>query len=179
MLTIGLLSMLSMYAMAQTHFTKTGKIIFKSNSVVEKIEATNTAVASILNTANGDVKVALNIKSFVFDKQLMQEHFNENYMESDKYPKSSFEGKITDLSAINFSKNGIYKTTVKGNMNMHGVTKAMTIPVTIQVNDNGISVNTSFKVAPNDFNINIPSIVKDKISKEIEVSFAGQLIEKK
>lgn len=77
---------------AQNLFTKTGQIQFNSKFVVEKIEAVNNATAMILNKENGDVKIALNIKSFVFENQLMQEHFNENYMESDKYPKSNFEG---------------------------------------------------------------------------------------
>lgn len=91
--------------LAQTRYmTKTGYIGFYSHTPVEDIKADNNQVASILDSQTGEMVFNVLIKSFVFEKALMQEHFNENYMESDKYPKASFKGKVSNLEKIDFSK---------------------------------------------------------------------------
>src|SRR5688500_15365572 len=106
--------------------TRTGHISFYSSAKLEDIEAHNYQVSSSLNTETGDMAYVVMIKSFQFKKALMQEHFNENYMESDKYPKSTFKGKITDLSKVNFNKDGTYNVKVQGDLFIHGVTKNVT-----------------------------------------------------
>ena len=100
----------------------------------------------------------------------MQEHFNENYMESDKFPKSTFVGTITNLKDINWAKEGSYKVNVKGKLTIHGITKDVASTGTIKVTKGGLNVNNTFKVALADYGIEIPSVVKEKISKEVDVT---------
>ncbi|MFA4864578.1 MAG: YceI family protein, partial [Bacteroidales bacterium] len=120
-LLIGLVSSISVHA--QKYMTKNGNIMFYSETPMETIKAVNEQVNAVLDTQTGDIVCKILIKSFQFPKALMQEHFNENYLESDKFPNSTFKGKITNLSAINFSKGGIYDALIEGDMTIHGVTK--------------------------------------------------------
>ncbi len=160
---------LSLVSSGQKYLTRTGKITFFSGTPLENIEARNDEVAAIISTA-GDVVFQVPIKSFKFDRELMQEHFNEEYMESDKYPKSDFKGKIADLNGVNFSKDGTYNVTVSGKLTMHGVTRDVSVPGTIIVSGGEVTANSKFKVHPEDYNIKIPSIVAGKIAKEIEIT---------
>jgi len=160
---------------AQRYMTRTGKVSFYSATSLEKIEAVNNQVASVVDAKSGDVIFQVPVKSFKFDRSLMEEHFNENYMESDKYPKSDFKGKISDIGNVNFSKDGSYKVTAIGKMTMHGVTRDVNIPGTIEVKGKMIVLNAVFKVVPGDYNIKIPNLVKDKIAKEIEVTVKSEL----
>jgi hypothetical protein len=116
------LAFLFFSANAQKYITKNGYIGFYSHTAMEDIKGDNNQVASVLDISNGDMVFQVLIKSFHFDRALMEEHFNENYMESDKFPKSSFKGKITNLSSVDFSKPGKYDVTVEGELNMHDVT---------------------------------------------------------
>ena len=100
----------------------------------------------------------------------MQEDFNENYMESDKYPKSTFKGIVTDIGTINLNNDGNYKMHVKGDLTIHGVTKNITASGNIIVKNGNISATTSFKVLLTDYRIKIPTIVTDKIAREIEIT---------
>jgi hypothetical protein len=155
---------------AQVYFTKSGSINFNSSSSVEKIEAKNKNVACKLKAATGDFDfVALN-KSFVFAIQLMQEHFNENYMESDKYPKSTFKGKIVDIGKVNFAKDGSYPVNVEGTINMHGTSKIVKVPGTVIVKAGKVVVSSSFSINLADFGIKVPGEVKDKISKTSKIT---------
>ena len=166
-----LLGMISIAGFSQNrYFTKTGKVSFFSKSSLENIEAHNKNAVSVFDKSTGQVEVSILMKAFEFDKALMEEHFNENYIESDKFPKSVFKGKINDLAAIDFSKNGKYTATVTGQLSLHGQTKDVTAPVTFTVNNGAISVTTEFKLLLEDYNISIPSIVKDNISKEIKIT---------
>ena len=110
-------------ASAQKYITKTGHIRFYSDAPLEKIEANNRQVNSALDAATGNFVFKVLMKSFEFEKALMQEHFNENYMESDKYPNSTFVGKVTNLSTIDFQRQGKYPAEVDGKLTLHGVTK--------------------------------------------------------
>ena len=112
------------------------------------------------------------IKSFHFDRALMEEHLNENYMESDKIPKSSFKGKITNLSSVDFSKNGTYDVTVEGDLIIHDITNKISTKVTIEVVSGGINANAKFNIVPEDYKISIPGVVRDKINKNLEVTVA-------
>jgi hypothetical protein len=152
--------------------TKTGKISFYSRSKVEKVEADNNEVSSILNTKTGDFVFAVLLKSFHFDRALMEEHFNENYVESDKFPKSTFKGKITNLSflAIDFTKDGNYPVTVEGDLILHGVTKKISSTGSISIKGGKVSAHSKFNIKLKDFNISIPALVGDKISQEIDIA---------
>src|SRR5687767_244071 len=120
-------------AFAQKYMTKTGHVSFFSKAPMENIEAHNNQVSSIINTANGELVFSLLMKSFNFEKALMQEHFNEKYVESEKFPKAEFKGKITNLSAIDFKKEGSQAAEVAGTLTIHGVTKDVTAKGTVEV----------------------------------------------
>jgi polyisoprenoid-binding protein YceI len=110
------------------------------------------------------------IKSFHFDRALMEEHFNENYMESDKFPKSVFKGKITNLASVDLSKNGTYEVTVEGDLTIHDVTNKISSKGTVEVVSGGINANSKFKIVPEDYKIIIPGVVRDKFDKTMEVT---------
>lgn len=148
-------------------------IMFFSKTAVENIFATNKASAAIIDFDAKDFAFVVPIKSFEFEKELMKEHFNENYMESVKYPNSSFKGKIEGVYDI--AKNGEYKVNAVGNLEMHGVKQERTIPATIIVKDGVISIKSNFKVKLVDHNIKVPTVVNQKIAEEIDVSVAGVL----
>lgn len=156
-------------ASAQRYICKDGHIWFFSHTPVEDIEAHNNNVVSILNVSTGDLAIELLVKSFEFKKALMQEHFNEEYMESDKFPKASFKGKITDINQVTFKKDGTYSVNVNGELTMHGVTKTVTAPGTLEIKDGSVNGKSTFIVSPKDYNIEIPSIVEKNIAREIEV----------
>lgn len=155
---------------AQKILTRTGKVSFFSSTSIENIEAFNNEVAAAYDASNGDVVFQMAIKGFKFEKQLMQEHFNENYMESDKFPKASFSGKIAEFNKVDLKKNGSYKATAGGTMMIHGVSKAVSIPGTIDVKDGVATFKANFNVALSDYNIKVPSIAEGKIAKSIAVT---------
>jgi polyisoprenoid-binding protein YceI len=157
-------------AFAQKYMTRTGKVSFFSSTPIEKIEAFNNEVANIFDSKTGDIVFQVPIKSFKFEKQTMQEHFNEDYMESDKFPKSEFKGKITNIGEVNLSKDGVYNAKAEGKLTMHGVTQDVSIPGTITVKGTDITMNSKFTVKTKDYDIKIPSLVEGKIAKEIEVT---------
>jgi len=159
-------------ANAQKYMTKNGFIGFYSHTPMEDIKADNNQVAGVLDAGTGEMVFQVLIKSFHFERALMQEHFNENYMESEKYPKATFKGKITDLSAVNFSKNGTYAVTVDGDLTIHNVTNKISIKGTIEVITGGINASSKFNIVPEDYKIEIPSVVREKISKNLEVTIS-------
>jgi hypothetical protein len=155
---------------AQKLVSKNGHIRIYSHTPMEDIDATNNQVASILDPSTGSLQFSLLVKSFSFVKTLMEEHFNENYMESTKFPKSSFTGKINNLASIDFKKDGTYPTEVSGDLTMHGVTKPVSAKGSIEIKNGAITAKSKFNVVPQDYNIVIPDLVKDKIAKEIEIT---------
>lgn len=157
-------------ANAQKFITKNGYIGFFSQTPVETIKAENNQVAGALDISTGEMVFQALIKSFHFDRALMEEHFNENYLESDKIPKSTFKGKITNLSAVDFKKNGTYNVSVEGDLTIHDITKKITANGTIEVVTGGLNANSKFEIVPEDFNITIPSVVRNKINKSFEVA---------
>jgi len=161
---------LSQVITAQKYISKNGHVWFYSHTPVEDIEAHNRQVVSILNAADGTLQFSMLIKSFEFKIALMQEHFNENYMESDKIPKASFTGELSSLSNIDFSKDGTYPAEVTGDLSIHGVTRSITAKGTLTVSGNSVSAKARFIVLPKDYDIKIPAIVENNIAKEIEVN---------
>lgn len=157
-------------ANAQKFMTKNGYIGFFSHTPLETIKADNNQVVGILDVATGEIVFQALIKSFHFERALMEEHFNENYLESDKIPKATFKGKITNLSSVDFTKSGTYDVTVDGDLTIHDVTNKISTKGTIEVISGGINANSKFKLVPEDFKITIPSVVRDKINKDFEVT---------
>ena len=157
---------------AQTrYFTKNGKVSFSATSAMEKIEATNEKATSMLDVSTGAIEFAILLKAFNFEKALMQEHFNENYVESDKFPKSTFKGNVINIKSVDLKKDGIYPVKVKGILTLHGESKDVTADGTLTVKDGKITEgNSKFKILLEDYKIEIPSLVKDKISKDVQIS---------
>jgi len=163
------ISIMSFAPSGKVYLTHTGHVWFFSKTTMENIEAHNYQVGANLNSGTGDMAFSILIKSFKFKKALMEDHFNENYLESDKYPKSTFKGKIANISSVNFDKNGSYKVNVTGDLNMHNVTKSVNIPGIITVTQDSVYEKSNFTVALKDYNIEVPSVVKDKISETIDI----------
>jgi polyisoprenoid-binding protein YceI len=155
---------------AQVHGTRTGHIHFFSSTKMENIEADNHSVNVVLQVKTGTLQFSAQVKSFAFEKALMQEHFNENYMESNTYPKADFKGKIDNIAAIDLTKDGTYQGKISGSLTMHGVTRAITADAQFVVAGGKISGESIFNVNPKDYNIAIPSAVVDKISENIAVT---------
>ncbi|MCH5719696.1 YceI family protein [Niabella hibiscisoli] len=153
---------------AQKYFTKNGIISFSAGTALEDIDAINKSATSVIDAATGKIELAVLIKGFEFKRDLMQEHFNENYMESSKYPKAVFKGSIAET--INFNKPGVYNATVKGIMEIHGVKKETIAKGTIKVSAQSVQVISVFNLNTNDFKITIPGVVRDKISPLVKVS---------
>lgn len=154
---------------AQNYFTKNGKISFFSKTSMENIDAVNNQAVSVVNTKTGDMAFSVLVNGFLFKKALMQEHFNENYMESGKYPKATFKGAVTDISKLNLAKDGSYAVSVTGDLSMHGVTNKVTVPATFVVKNGKLSGNTTFTVKLADYNISVPKVVENNIAKTIEI----------
>jgi len=155
---------------AQKLISKNGHVWFYSQTPMENIEGHNHQVVSILDPSTGDMQFSLLVKAFEFKVALMQEHFNENYMESDKFPKASFKGKITNPDKINFKKDGVYQAEVLGDLTIHNVTRPVTARGSIEVRGTSVIARSKFVVTPHDYAIVIPSLVEEKIAKEIEVN---------
>jgi polyisoprenoid-binding protein YceI len=151
-------------------YTKTGKISFYSKAPLEEIEGKNKTVTAVLDSKSGAMQFAVQMKGFEFQKQLMQQHFNENYVESDKYPNAEFKGSITNNKEINYSKDGTYTAKVKGKLTIHGVTKDVESTGTLKINGGKIDATSTFNVLTSDYNIKIPAIVKDKVSNTIKIT---------
>ncbi len=160
---------------AQKYFTRTGHISFSSDTPIEKIEATNDKATCVVDTEAGRMEFAVLIKAFAFEKALMQEHFNENYLESGKFPKATFKGSIENLAEIDFSADGTYPAKIKGEMTIHGVTQSLETEGSFVVKEGAISAAANFSVQTQDYGIEIPAVVRDNIAKEIMIDVAVDL----
>lgn len=152
------------------YMTRKGQISFFSKTPLENIDAVNNEVSSAVNLQSGELGFAVLIKSFHFERALMEEHFNENYMESDNIPKAGFKGRINNISVVSVAKDGSYPVTADGDLTIHGVTKKVSIPGTLTVKGGQVALQAKFKVTPKDYNIKIPSLVADKIADAMNVS---------
>jgi hypothetical protein len=168
---ISMIAFASLQVMAQkkVYSTKTGTTFFDAGTGVEDISGTNKATVSAFDAISGQIQFQIMVKGFEFWSQLMQDHFNENYMESDKFPKSTFNGKITNIDKVNFSKDGSYPVTVKGTLEIHGVKKDIETTGTMKVNGEKINATSEFIVIMDDYKIAIPGVVKDKLSKTAKI----------
>lgn len=155
---------------AQKYMTQSGTIKFFSEAPLENIESVNNQVSSIINMENGEVVFTLLMKAFNFEKALMQEHFNEKYVESEKFPKATFKGKIKDFNSVDLGS-GKQTVEVVGQLTIHGVTNDVQAQATIDRNsENQISASSTFNIDVADYDIKIPAAVKDNIAKSIEIT---------
>lgn len=148
-------------------------VIFFSKSPLEDITATNKKSTFVINTTTNDVQAGITMLNFKFKSPLMEEHFNENYVESDKYPTSVFKGKIVET--IDYSKDGEHKVTVKGTLNLHGVTKDVEMEGVLTKKGNEISIASDFKIKIADYNIKVPSLYVQNIAEVVDVKVTATL----
>jgi len=172
-ITITLLVLISHIGEAQSRYIdRAGKASFFSKAPLEDIEAHNDQALSLLDAGNGEIAASILMKSFQFQKALMQEHFNEKYIESDKYPKATFKGKIKDLSKLDLTKDGKYTVEVEGEITLHGETQPLKTTVDFVVKDKAISASSTFTLRVKDFKITIPTVVVKNIAEVVEVKIS-------
>jgi len=165
-----ILSLFMMEGSAQKkYYTKAGTITFFSKSLIEDIEAGNKSVSCVVDASTGFVQFALKMRGFKFRKSLMQEHFNENYAESDKFPQASFTGKIVNNDQIDYLKDGDYPARVTGDLQMHGLTNPIDTDGMVTVKAGIIEMKAQFKILLSEYKIDIPSLVKSNINNSIAV----------
>jgi hypothetical protein len=162
---------------SQKMMTRTGEIKFEASvPSFEPVAAVNNSASAILDLSNGDFAALALIKAFKFKVPLMEEHFNENYIESSKYPKATFKAKVLNLDASKLSTSGKYD--LEGDLTVHGVTKKIKTKVTLASKDGKINVSSNFTVKVQDFDIAIPSVVKSKLSEDVNITVNFILAEK-
>ena len=156
---------------AQDMFTVSkGEVTFFSDAPIEDITAENNQPGSMINMITREIAVIIPVRNFVFEKELMKEHFNEKYMESDKFPMASFKGTIAE--EVDLSKDGEYPATAKGKLNIHGVEQDLTLVGKISRNGKSIIVTSDFKVALKDYKITVPKLLFENIAEIIDVHVA-------
>jgi polyisoprenoid-binding protein YceI len=159
---------------AQKYYTKTGEVSFFSNTSIENIEAVSNSAATVYDAESGKLQWSILIKSFEFEKALMQEHFNENYMESSKFPKATFKGEVKNNTSLTLDKDGTYAVEVLGNLTIHGETKEVTTEAIFTVADGAIAATSTVTVLLADYKIDVPAVVRDNIAKEIKITINAE-----
>lgn len=172
---IGLLLFCVSTINAQKYFTRNGEVSFYSQAPMEDIKAFNKQASCIINVETGEIVSKVLIKSFEFKKALMQEHFNENYMESDKYPKAILKAKIKNFNKIDFNKKEEQNIILEGTFEIHGQKKKQMINAKIKNIDNNIEAKAKFIIKLKDYKIEIPKAVVNNIAERIEVTVSFKL----
>ncbi len=170
-ITVLIILLVNLTFSQEKYITKTGTVIFEASvPSFEEVKAKNEATTAILNTTNGEFAALVLIKGFRFKNALMEEHFNENYAESDDYPKATFKGKLVDFSKDDLNENEkVYK--YEGILSFHGKTKELKdVELNLSKNEDGsVSINGDLNLNVDDFDIEIPKVVSKKLSKEVKV----------
>lgn len=156
---------------AQSYTTDKSSVIFYSGAKLEDITAENTKSTCMLNLSKNEIAFLVPIKDFKFDKPLMQEHFNQKYMETDKYPKSTFKGKIVGVKTIK----GPQQVKAVGKLTIHGITRDIEIPGTINIEESVVKLDSKFVIRLQDFNIERPKLLGQNLAENIDVSINFQL----
>lgn len=154
----------------ETLITKSSSTSFFSHAPLEDIEAVNNQTTAAINLSKKEIVVKMLIKHFTFENALMQEHFNENYMESEKFPSSVFKGSFSSSQDVDLNVDGTYEVDVTGTITIRGIEKKVSCKATMIVEDRTLKATTKFVVKPKEFNIEIPSVVVKNIAEEIEVT---------
>lgn len=166
LMLVTLMMIFSLGTTAQKFTLEKSIVKFYSAATIENIEATNTKTVSIFNATTAEVAFLIPIKEFEFEKQLMKEHFNEKYLETEKYPKATFQGKFSDFVA----KEGEQQVMAQGKLTIHGVTKEIEAPGTILMIGNIVTAKAKFKIKLEDYKIKIPQLLWQNIAEEVEVT---------
>ncbi len=157
------------------YLTKTGIVDFEASvPSFEEVKATNNTVTAIINTDNGEFAALVLVKGFRFKNALMEEHFNENYAESDKFPKATFKGKLVDFDISNLKET----YTINGILSFHGKSKELKLSCRLTQMEKVFKISGDFIALASDYDIDIPKIVSKKIAEEIQVSFNFDLMKK-
>jgi YceI-like domain len=159
--------LITAFAKAQDkYYTKTGKISFDATATnsPENVDAVNKNVICVLDTKTGNFQFSVLMTGFEFQRALMQEHFNENYVESGKYPKAEFKGIVTDNASVNYARDGIYPVKVKGKLSIHGETKEVESLGKMEIKAGKIIATSEFTINLSDYKISVPNVVADKLS---------------
>ena len=165
-----ILASMSLAAFGQKYITKNGMIKFHSEAPMETIEAINNQVNCAFDMETGDMVFKVLIKGFEFEKALMQEHFNENYMYSDKYPNATFAGKVKDWDKSKMEEGMTMEVMVEGDLTIKGVKKQVSETGTLEMKDGKIMAKTIFPVNLSDYEVKIPKTVIDNIAETVEVT---------
>lgn len=158
----------SVCSFSQKYISRNGSVQFNASTPLETINPINNYVSSVFNSENGEIVFQMNMISFKFKKALMETHFNEKYVESEKYPKSTFTGKIKDWNST-LLDGGNHNVTAVGTITIHGIEKEIEVKGSIQKNNKNITINSDFELIISDFEIKISKLVRDKISKKVQV----------
>ncbi|WP_111684448.1 YceI family protein [Winogradskyella tangerina] len=170
-LLFGFAFLLLSFTAPEEYITRQGTVTFFSYTNVENIQATNNQVLSLFKPNDSAIAVSILMRAFVFEKSLMQEHFNESYIESDLYPKATFEGSIIDFDP---SFEGEQTRIVKGDFTLKDVTMEREIKVKITKSETGYTIEGDFNVSIKDHNIKVPGLLSPNIAETINVSFNFQ-----
>ncbi|MGZ5135792.1 MAG: YceI family protein [Flavitalea sp.] len=168
---------LSIAGLGQKYFTKNGQINFNATaaSSPERIEGINRSATCVVDTKSGNMQFAVLMKGFAFERALMEEHFNENYVESNKFPKGEFKGEIKNIEKVDFSRDGTYPVKVKGKLTMHGESKDVETDARIIIQNGKIKASAEINVLLADYKISIPGLVADKVSKTAKITISCTL----
>ncbi len=167
---IHVFSSLACVAQAQVYTGKTVNVEFYSHTPVEDIKAKTPVMTSVIDFSNNSFAFKIPVKTFDFPNDLMEEHFNENYMESDKYPNATFNGKMTSATKIDITKDGTQTVMAEGKLTIHGVAQDRKIPATLTVKDGKIKIDAKFNVHLTDHKVEVPTIVMSKIAEDIAIT---------
>ncbi|MCY7422772.1 MAG: YceI family protein [Chitinophagaceae bacterium] len=159
----------SLIGNAQLFSTRSASVSFYSSTPLEDIKAKSSDVESKLLSTTGQLTFMLLVKSFRFDNEMMEEHFNESYLESDKFPKADFKGAVNNISSVNFNRDGVYPTTVQGNLTIHGITKAVTTNGTIVIKNGKPTAKCTFPIKVRDYNIS-GKIIGKELAESIAIT---------
>jgi polyisoprenoid-binding protein YceI len=151
----------------QKYISEKTFVSFYSHAAIEDIKADNAKASSVFDTATGDIAFSVPIKDFVFAKTLMQEHFNEKYMETEKFPKSTFQGKLLGFDA---AKKGPQQVKAQGKLTLHGVARTIDVPGTVEVQGNRIQMKSVFVARLDDYKITRPELMFQKIAEQVDVT---------
>lgn len=166
-------------AQTERYQTRTGKVNFKATvPTFEPIEAINESTTVVIDVTSGNLAALALLKGFRFPIALMQEHFNENYVESDEYPKATIKGTLTGFDVTSLSQNISKNYTLDGTLELHGVTRSISIPVALTRSGESLQLSSNFSLVPQDYGIQIPKIVANKIADEVLVSVEARLSRK-
>ena len=161
---------------AQKYYAKDAQITFSSKAPLETIEAINNKALTVMDLDANKIEWSVLIKGFQFEKALMEEHFNENYLESSKYPKALFKGKLQDDTVLRNLTEGVFEILYSGDLTIHNVTRPVSGTATFTIVSGSISVAEELSILCEDYDIDIPKLVRDNIAKQVDIQLSANYL---